>query len=71
MVALNKKRWQGEVAKPKPVRYVPFKSIAQVGENALKLNLPPYMNIHSIVNVGHYQFSEARILDQEGDDGLQ
>jgi hypothetical protein len=36
-----------------------------VGDNAYRLNLPPYMHIYSVVNVDNLKLYEPSMLDQE------
>jgi hypothetical protein len=39
--------------------------LEKVGDNAYKLNLPPYMHIYSVVNVENLKLYEPSMLDQE------
>jgi hypothetical protein len=50
-LSINKDRLQGEGKKLKPISYGPFKILEKIGSNAFWLDLPPYMQIYSIVNV--------------------
>ena len=64
-IYLNKERLQWETKKLKPLRYGPFEIIEQVNENAFRLNLPPYMQISSVVNVEYLKLFEPSMLDEE------
>ena len=48
---ISKERMQGEGQKLKPILYGPFNIIKQVGNNALQLDLPSYIQMYSVVNV--------------------
>ena len=48
---INKYRLQGEGRKLKPIRYGPFKILNKVGTDAFRLELPRYMQMHSVVNM--------------------
>ena len=52
----------------KPIRYGPFVIIEQVGQNAFKLDLPPYMGIHPTFNVNSLKLFEPSMLDGEEDE---
>jgi hypothetical protein len=39
--------------------------LEKVGDNAYKLNLPPYMHIYSVANVEDLELYESSMLDQE------
>jgi hypothetical protein len=47
----NKERLKGEGKKLKPIRYGPFTILEKSGTNAFHLDLPPYMQIYSVLNV--------------------
>jgi hypothetical protein len=40
----------------KPIRYGPFTILEKIGTNAFHLDLPPYMQIYSVVNVENPNF---------------
>jgi hypothetical protein len=42
-IYISKERLKGEGKKLKPIQYGPFKIIDKVGNNAFRLDLPPYM----------------------------
>ena len=57
---------QGEGRKLKPIRYGPFQILEKIGTNAFYLNLPPYMQIYSVVNVENLKLYEPpMILDED------
>ena len=60
---LRKERLKGEGRKLKPIRYGPFKIIAKYGDNAFQLDLPPYMQIYSVVNAEYLKLFEPSLLD--------
>ena len=63
---ISKERIQGEGMKLKPIRYGPFEILEKIGTNAFRLNLPPYMQIYSVVNVENLKFYEPpMILDED------
>jgi len=62
----NKERLQGEGKNLKPIRYGPFKILAKFGNNAIRLDLSPYMEIYFAVNVENLILYELpMIIDQE------
>jgi len=65
---ISKDRLKGEGKKLKPVRYGPFKIVEKIGNNAFRLDLPPYMCIYSVVNVENLKLYEPlMIMDPEED----
>src|SRR5713226_8107833 len=57
---------KGEGKKLKPIRYGPFEILEKIGINAFRLNLPPYMQIYSVVNVENLKLYEPlMIMDEE------
>ncbi|XP_057857737.2 uncharacterized protein LOC131066887 [Cryptomeria japonica] len=63
---ISKERMQREGKKLKPIRYGPFEILEKIGTNAFHLNLPPYMQIYSVVNVENLKLYEPpMILDEE------
>ncbi|XP_059068929.1 uncharacterized protein LOC131859332 [Cryptomeria japonica] len=57
---------QGEGKKLKPIRYGPFEILEKIGTNAFRINLPPYMQIYSVVNVENLKLYEPpMIFDEE------
>ena len=65
---ISKERMQGEGRKLKPIRYGPFEIFKKIGTNAFHLNLPPYMQIYSVLNVENLKLYEPpMILDEDTD----
>ncbi|XP_057858278.2 uncharacterized protein LOC131067335 [Cryptomeria japonica] len=63
---ISKERMQGEGKKLKPIRYGPFEILEKIGTNAFRLNLPPYMQIYSVVNVENLKlYKLPMIFDEE------
>jgi hypothetical protein len=58
---------QGEGKKLKPIRYVPFKILDKIGSNAFWLELPPYMQIYSVVNVENLRLYEPPMIKDQGE----
>ena len=57
---------QGEGRKLKPIKYGPFEILEKIGTNAFHLNLPPCMQIYSVVNVENLKLYEPpMILDED------
>lgn len=61
---LCEKQIQGRGKKLKPIRYGPFEIVQHVGENALKLELPPYMSIYSVINADNLKLFEPSMFDK-------
>jgi hypothetical protein len=55
----------GSRKKIKALEYGPFEVLEEVGDNAYRPNLPPYMCIYAIVNVKNLKIYEPSMLDQE------
>ncbi|XP_020259503.1 uncharacterized protein LOC109835947 [Asparagus officinalis] len=62
---LSKERLKGEGKKLKPIRYGPFRIIDQIGDNAFKLDLPPYLGMYSVINIEYLKLFEPPLLDDE------
>ncbi|XP_059076331.1 wall-associated receptor kinase-like 22 [Cryptomeria japonica] len=56
---------QGEGKNLKPIRYGPFEILEKIGTNAFRLNLPPYMQIYSVVNVENLKLYEPPMIFDE------
>ena len=57
---------KGEGKKLKPIRYGPFEILENIGTNSFLLNLPPYMQIYSVINVENLKLYEPpMIMDEE------
>ena len=64
---LIKERMQGECKNPKPIRYGPFKILDKIGTNDFRLELPPYMQIYSVVNVEKLRLYEPPMIEDQGE----
>ena len=53
---LDKKRFKGQHHKLLPIRYGPYSILDKIGENAYRLDLPPQLGIHNVINVNHMRF---------------
>jgi hypothetical protein len=51
----------------KPLRYGPFKILENIGNNAFRLDFPPYMHIYVVVNVENLRLYEPPLIDDQGD----
>ena len=57
---------KGEGKKLKPIHYGPFTILEKSGTNAFRLDIPPYMQIYSVVNVENLKlFEPPMIMDQD------
>jgi len=64
---MSKERFQGEGKKLKPIRYGPFKIQEKIGNNAFKLDFPPYMQIYYVVNVKNLILFEPPLIVDQGE----
>ena len=62
---ISKERMNGEDKKLKPIRYGPFNILEKIGTNAFRLELPPYMQIYSVVNVENLKLYEPPMITYE------
>lgn len=64
---ISKKRlhWKGK--KFKPIHYGPFEILEKIGNNVFKLDLHPYMQIYSVVNVENLRLFEPPLIDDQGE----
>jgi hypothetical protein len=63
---INKERLKGEDKKFKPIHYGPFTILEKSGIDAFLLDLPPYMQIYSVVNIENLKlFEPPMIMDQD------
>ena len=62
---ISKERMKGEGKKLKPIRYGPFTILEKIGTNAFRLELPPYMQIYSVVNVENLKLYEPPMIMDE------
>ena len=51
----------------KPIRYGPFKIVGKIGNNAFRLDLPPYMQMYAVVNVENLKLYEPSLIDDQGE----
>jgi hypothetical protein len=51
----------------KPIRYGPFKILKNIGNNAFRLDLPSYMQMHVVVNVENLRLYEPPLIDDQGE----
>ena len=57
---------KGEGKRLKPIRYGPFTILEKSGTNAFRIDLPPYIQIYSVVNVENLKlFSPPMIMDRD------
>jgi hypothetical protein len=56
-----------KVKKLKPLRYGPFKILEKIGNNAFRLDLPPYMHMYVVVNVENLRLYEPSLIDYQGE----
>jgi hypothetical protein len=63
---ISKERLKGEGNKLKPIHYGPFTILEKSGTNAFHLDVPPYMQIYSIVKVENLKlFEPPMIMDHD------
>jgi hypothetical protein len=68
--AISKDRLKGEDKNLKPIRYGPFTILDKISTDAFYLDLPPYMQIYSIVNVENLKLYEPPMIVDE-DENVQ
>jgi hypothetical protein len=57
---------KGEGKKLKPIRYEPFTILEKIGTNVFCLDIPPYMQIYSVVSIENLKlFEPPMIMDQD------
>lgn len=49
----------------KPLKYVSYTIIKQIGENAFKLDLPPYTSIHLVFNTNYLKLYKPSMMDDD------
>ena len=59
---IGKERLKGEGKKLNPIRYGPFIIMEKSSTNAFHMDLPPYMQIYSIVNVENLKLFEPPMI---------
>ena len=67
---ISKERLKGEGDKINPIRYGPFTILDKISTNAFRLDLPPYMQIYSVVNVENLKLYELPMIVDE-DENVQ
>ena len=55
---LDKKIFKGKHHKILPIRYGPYSILDKIGENAYRLDLPPQLGVHNVINVNHVKLFE-------------
>jgi len=53
---------KGERKKLRPIRYGPFTILEKTGDNAFRLDLPAYMQMYSVVNIGNLKLYEPPLI---------
>jgi hypothetical protein len=66
-IYISKERLKGEGKKLKQIRYGPFKIIDKIGNNAFRLDFPPYMQMYAVVNVENLKLYEPPLIDDHGE----
>ena len=61
-IHLSKERMNGEGKNLKPIRYGAFTILEKIGMNAFHLELLPYMQIYSVVNVENLKLYEPPMI---------
>jgi hypothetical protein len=59
---MSKEILKGEGKKLKPIRYGTFTILEKSGTSAFHLDLPPYMQIYSVVNVENLKLFEPPMI---------
>jgi hypothetical protein len=65
---INKEILKGEGKKIKPIYYGPFTILEKSGTNAFRLDLPPYIQIYSVVNVENLKLFEPPMIMDQGEE---
>ena len=47
-----------------PIRYGPYTILDKIVENAYRLDLPPQLGIHNVINVNHLKLFEPSLLEE-------
>jgi hypothetical protein len=61
---LDKKRFKSHHHKLLPIRYGPYTILDKIGENTYRLDLPPQLGIHNVINVNHLNLFEPSLLEE-------
>jgi hypothetical protein len=59
---LDRKRFKGHHHKLMPIIYVLYTILDKIGENAYRLDLPPQLGIHNVINVNHLKLFEPSLF---------
>ena len=63
---IREERLKGEGKNLKPIRYGPFNILENIGNNAFRLDFPPYMQVLAVVNVDNLRLYEPPLIDDQG-----
>ena len=61
---LDKKRFKGNHHKLLHIRYGLYTVLDKIGENAYRLDLPPQLGIHNVINVNHLKNFEPSLMEE-------
>lgn len=61
----DKQHFEGQHHKLHPLRYGPYTVLECIGENAYRLDLPPQLGIHNVMNVNNLRRFEPPLLEEE------
>ena len=67
-IHINKEILKGEGKKIGPIHYGPFPILEKIGTNAFRLDLPPYMQIYSVVNIDNLKHFEPPMIMDQGEE---
>jgi hypothetical protein len=60
---MDKQRFKGRHHKFHPLWYVPYTVLDRIGENSYRLDLPPHLGIHGVINVNTLKLFEPPLLE--------
>jgi hypothetical protein len=66
-VYINKECLKAEGKNLEPIMYGPFTILEKIGENSLLLDLPPSMNMYSLVNIVNLKLYEPHMIIDQGE----
>jgi len=61
---LDKEHFKVHHHKLLPIRYGPYTILDNIGENTYRLDLPPQLGIHNVINVNHLKLFEPPLLEE-------
>ena len=61
---LDKKHFKGHHHNLLPIIYGLHTILDKIGENAYRLDLPPQLGIHNVINVNHLKLFEPSLLEE-------